>query len=145
MACIPLSFLICKLSIEDCRPAGDDARTGAAHNPRKLKRAARRACCFCALPLRLKQAWSQVLGTKKPQAFAWGFLWVWRSEADLCISEIKCSFLACYRLFFGKIGAFGATKAGFWSILWELLWRSVSTNVGTILLCFGFVLPPVSI
>ena len=97
----------------DCRPAGDDARTGAAHNPRKLKRAARRACCFCALPLRLKQAWSQVLGTKKPQAFAWGFLWVWRSEADLCISEIKCSFLACYRLFFGKIGALVLRKQVF--------------------------------
>ena len=59
---------------EDCRPAGDDAGTGAALNPRKLKRASRRACCFCTLRLRLKQAWSQVLGTKKPQACAWGFL-----------------------------------------------------------------------
>ena len=41
----------------DCRPAGDDAGTGAALNPRKLKRAVRRACCFCALRLRPKRAW----------------------------------------------------------------------------------------
>ena len=37
---------------------GDDAGTGAALNLRKLKRAVRRACCFCTLHLRPKQAWS---------------------------------------------------------------------------------------
>ena len=73
----PQVLVTCRHSgrhLRDCRPAVDDAETGAALNPRKLKRAARRACCFCTLRLRLKQAWSQVLGTKKPQAFAWGFL-----------------------------------------------------------------------
>ena len=29
---------------------------------------------FCALQTRLKRAWSESLGIKKPQACAWGFL-----------------------------------------------------------------------
>ena len=58
--------------LRDCRPSGDDAGTGAALNPRKLKRAARRACCFCALRLRLKRAWSNALGTKKTPSWCLG-------------------------------------------------------------------------
>ena len=71
---------MCK-RLTDCRPLGDDAETGAALNPRKFKRAARRACCFCALRLLLKQVWPESLGTKKPQAQL-GVFWGWRSEAD---------------------------------------------------------------
>ena len=87
----------------------------------------------------------RILWAQKNPKRVLGAFWGWRSEADLYVSEIKFSYLACYRLFFAETCAFDAQKGGFWLILWKLLWRSVSTNVGTILLCFGFVLPPVSI
>ena len=49
-------------------------REGLFSTPESSSAAIRRACCFCTLCLRLKQAWSDSLGTKKPQAGAWGFL-----------------------------------------------------------------------